>query len=30
MLERLGCEIEFPEAQVCCGQLLGRRILIFN
>lgn len=20
LLERLGCEIEFPEAQVCCGQ----------
>ena len=20
VLERLGCEIEFPEAQVCCGQ----------
>ena len=20
VLERLGCEIEFPEAQVCCGR----------
>jgi len=20
LLERLGCEIEFPESQVCCGQ----------
>ena len=20
LLERLGCEVEFPEAQVCCGQ----------
>ncbi|REJ14214.1 MAG: Fe-S oxidoreductase, partial [Bacillaceae bacterium] len=20
LLERLGCEVEFPESQICCGQ----------
>jgi L-lactate dehydrogenase complex protein LldE len=23
LLERLGCEVEFPEAQTCCGQMHG-------
>jgi L-lactate dehydrogenase complex protein LldE len=23
VLERLGCEVEFPEAQTCCGQMHG-------
>ena len=21
LLERLGCEVDFPEAQTCCGQM---------
>jgi L-lactate dehydrogenase complex protein LldE len=23
LLERLGCEVGFPEAQTCCGQMHG-------
>ena len=24
LLERLGCEVDFPEAQTCCGQMHTR------